>query len=240
RSGSRAYAYLFHPPDARLSEEAYERLRTIGEATELGSGFKIAMRDLEIRGAGNLLGPEQSGHISAVGYDMYCRLLEQEARRLRKQVTTTPSDTTVELGVTGLLPKAYIPSDVRRLEAYRRIATAASVEELGRVEEDIRQAYGEPPKSAEVLFELARIRIGAAEAGIRSLALHEQDIVMRCEDAVRVEALFAGVQGTLRTLRAEAGQTLREVYFRPPTNFLDTPSTLLTVLRRRLGGDNHA
>ena len=83
RSGSRAYAYLFHPPEARLSEEAYERLRTIGEATELGSGFKIAMRDLEIRGAGNLLGESQSGHIAAVGYDLYCQMVTEAVGEMK-------------------------------------------------------------------------------------------------------------------------------------------------------------
>ncbi len=230
----RAYCYLLLPQNRQVSEVATRRLRAVEEFSMLGAGFKIAMRDLEIRGAGNLLGPEQSGHISAVGYDMYCRLLEQEARHLRNEVTTTPSDTTVELGVTGLLPKSYIPSDVRRLEAYRRIATAASIEDLDQVEEDIRQAYGEPSKSVETLFELARIRVGAAVAGIRAVSLHEQDIIFRCERPEEVEAIFTDAKGTVRTLKGDPSQALREVYYRPPANFLDTPSTLLTVLRRRL------
>ena len=200
----------------------------------LGSGFKIAMRDLEIRGAGNLLGPEQSGHISAVGYDMYCRLLEQEARRLRHEDTSKPSDTTVELGVSGVLPRKYIPSDVRRLEAYRRIATAATLEELAGVEEDLTQAYGEPPGSADVLFELARIRIGAASAGIRAISLHERDVILRCEVPETAEAIFADAAGTVRVLRSAPDQDLREVYYRPPESFVAEKSSLVTILRRRL------
>lgn len=101
----------------------------------LGAGFQIATRDLEIRGSGNLLGAEQSGHIAVVGYDMYCRLLEQAARELRNEPTAEPSQTTIDIGATGGVPKVYIPSDARRLEAYRRVATARTPEELAAVGE---------------------------------------------------------------------------------------------------------
>src|SRR6201999_1798300 len=107
-----------------LTHEARARLATLADHTELGAGFKIAMRDLEIRGAGNLLGAEQSGHIAAVGYDMYCRLLDKAVKEMRGERVADPTETAIDVGLTGSLPKAYIPSDARRMEAYRRIARA--------------------------------------------------------------------------------------------------------------------
>jgi transcription-repair coupling factor (superfamily II helicase) len=104
RAGMRAYAYLFHPRDRALTEEAYERLKTIGETTELGSGFKIAMRDLEIRGAGNLLGPEQSGHIAAVGFDLYCQLLKQSVSALKGEKVKQRVDVQVRFDFLALNP----------------------------------------------------------------------------------------------------------------------------------------
>ena len=112
RSGSRAYAYLFHPRDARLTEDAYERLRTIGETTDLGSGFKIAMRDLEIRGAGNLLGAEQSGHITAVGFELYCQLLKQSVGSMKGEKVKPRIEVRVALDFlldATSLPENYAP-----------------------------------------------------------------------------------------------------------------------------------
>ena len=135
RSGSRAYAYLFHPRDKTLSEEAYERLRTIGEATDLGSGFKIAMRDLEIRGAGNLLGEAQSGHIAAVGYDLYCQMVTEAVAEMKGEKTVEPREIKIDIPVDAHLPNDYVPSEELRLEAYRRLAdvtTTKQLEEIGR------------------------------------------------------------------------------------------------------------
>ena len=108
RSGQRAYAYLFHPRDRTLTEEAYERLKTIGEATELGSGFKIAMRDLEIRGAGNLLGTGQSGHIAAVGYDLYCQMVSEVVAELKGEEVREPAEIKLDLPLDANLPKDYV------------------------------------------------------------------------------------------------------------------------------------
>ena len=104
RSGQRAYAYLFHPPDVALTEEAYERLKTIGEATELGSGFKIAMRDLEIRGAGNLLGEAQSGHIAAVGYDLYCQMVTEAVAEMKGEPVRPPAEIKLDVPTDAYLP----------------------------------------------------------------------------------------------------------------------------------------
>ncbi len=123
RAGSRAYAYLFHPRDHALSDEAYERLKTIGEATELGSGFKIAMRDLEIRGAGNLLGESQSGHIAAVGYDLYCQMVTEAVAELKGEPIREPAEIKLDLPLDANLPPEYVAKEELRLEAYRRLAT---------------------------------------------------------------------------------------------------------------------
>ena len=124
RGGQRAYAYLFHPADRVLSEQAYERLRTIGEHTELGSGFKIAMRDLEIRGAGNLLGSDQSGHIAAVGYDLYVQLVAEAVAEARGEAGPTPPTVSIDVPGDAHLPKDYVEAEDARLEAYRRLASA--------------------------------------------------------------------------------------------------------------------
>jgi len=148
----------------------------------LGAGFKIAMRDLEIRGAGNLLGAEQSGHIAAVGYEMYCRLLEEAVHNLKhEKPPEPPSNTSIEIGTSGLIPKTYIASDQRRLEAYRRLATAASAEELAKVRADLTEAYGEPPKPVERLLDLAELRVAASKLGIKTITIREKDVIFRCE-----------------------------------------------------------
>lgn len=250
----RAYCYLLLPPDKPVPDIAKKRLRAIEEYSMLGAGFKIAMRDLEIRGAGNLLGAEQSGHISAVGYDMYCKLLDQAAKELQGEPTGGVSETTVSIGVTGNLPKNYIPSDARRLEAYRRLALAESPEAADAVEEDLRQAYGALPKQAERLVELARLRAAASSLGIRSINVHEQDVIFRTSRPDLLEQHLGDAPGTLRLVSAaqpaaaksKAGDsaakrdgTLHDVYYRPPAQFLE-PSTLLVMLRRRFSGEKRA
>lgn len=248
----RAYCYLLLPADKPVPDIAKKRLKAIEEYSMLGAGFKIAMRDLEIRGAGNLLGAEQSGHISAVGYDMYCKLLDQAAKELQGESTTIVSETMVSIGVTGNLPKSYIPSDTRRLEAYRRLATAETTEAADAVEEDLRQAYGELPKQADRLVELARLRAGAAALGIRSITVHEQDVIFRTERPDLLDKAMHEAPGTLRLISAPSSndkpktdqkrqtsagkeKALHEVYYRPPAQFLE-PQTLLVMLRRRLTG----
>lgn len=230
----RAYCYLLLPEDRPVTDIARRRLRAIEEFSMLGAGFKIAMQDLEIRGAGNLLGAEQSGHIAAVGYDMYCRLLEQAARELRHERTTDTADTSIEIGVVASIPHAYIPSTQRRLDAYRRIAQAHSADDLASIERALTEAYGPPPRGCARLIELAALRIGAADLGVRSIAVHEHDVVFRTERVNDLLAAMHGASGTLRPLTPKPGDPLTQVYYRPPANFLE-PDTLLTVLRKRLG-----
>ena len=236
----RAYCYLLLPPDRPPTDIAARRLRAIEEYSMLGAGFKIAMRDLEIRGAGNLLGAEQSGHIAAVGYDMYCRLLETATHELKAEKPVEPSETTVEIGVSGVLPKVYIPNDSRRLEAYRRVALARSFDELNACHRALVDAYGPVPPAASRLIEIAALRIGARGLGVRSIRVHEQDVIIRCESPGPVVKALEGIKGTVRPIAPRAGEDrsstpLHEVYVRPPASFLD-PDSLLLVLRRRFAG----
>ncbi|USN99794.1 MAG: transcription-repair coupling factor [Phycisphaeraceae bacterium] len=241
----RAYCYMLLPPDRTVKEVAQKRLKAIEQYSMLGAGFKIAMRDLEIRGAGNLLGAEQSGHIAAVGYEMYCRLLEHAV----KELTLTPeeqpvSQTVVDIGVTGVIPKAYIPSDQRRIEAYRRISGARTADDLERVRENLTSAYGEPPKIVERLMDLARLRAAVAGLGARTVTIRGSDVVFLCPDPHPVVAALDGANGTVRTIEADLAQTnarsisgerLCEVYYRPPPNYME-PATLMRVLTKRLAG----
>ena len=169
RRGQRAYAYLFHPADRVLSEEAYERLKTIGEFTDLGSGFKIAMRDLEIRGAGNLLGAAQSGHIAAVGFDLYCQMVTEAVGVLKGEPIPEPLEITVDVPVDASLPRDYVARDDVRMEAYRRLAAVTDPADVDDVRAEWEDRYGPPPAAAVALLDVARLRAASARLGIRSI-----------------------------------------------------------------------
>lgn len=240
----RAYCYMLLPHDRNVTEVAQKRLKAIEKYSMLGAGFKIAMRDLEIRGAGNLLGAEQSGHIAAVGYEMFCRLLDRAVQELKLGKAEEPtSATSMELGISGMIPRAYIPSDVRRLEAYRRIAVAPTLEALAGVESDLRDAYGEPPALALRLLELAQVRIGAAGLGVRTVTRRGQDVVFLTSNPAPVADALRKGPGQVRVIdaalaqtnaRDSAGTPLSEVYLRLDARALE-PASLLAVLRTRLG-----
>ncbi|MFZ8999189.1 MAG: transcription-repair coupling factor, partial [Ilumatobacteraceae bacterium] len=175
RSGSRAYAYLFHPKDRVLSEEAYERLKTIGEATELGSGFKIAMRDLEIRGAGNLLGESQSGHIAAVGYDLYCQMVTEAVAEMKGEPIAAPSELKLDVPSDAHLPADYVAKEELRLEAYRRLAEVRTVEQVDDIRTEWEDRYGPLPAPAEALLMVARLRAECHRLGITDLQITSSD-----------------------------------------------------------------
>jgi len=169
RSGQRAYAYLFHPRDRVLTEEAYERLKTIGESTELGSGFKIAMRDLEIRGAGNLLGTGQSGHVAAVGYDLYCQMVSEVVAELKGEEVREPAEIKLDLPLDASLPKSYVPKEELRLEAYRRLAAVTTESEVVDIRTEWEDRYGPVPDEAAALLEVARLRAESARLDLREV-----------------------------------------------------------------------
>jgi transcription-repair coupling factor (superfamily II helicase) len=177
RSGQRAYAYLFHPPDRVLSEEAYERLKTLGEFTDLGSGFKIAMRDLEIRGAGNLLGGEQSGHIAAVGFDLYCQMVTEAVSELTgEEPPPAPPDISIDVPVTASIPRDYIARDDLRMEAYRRLAAVMHATDVEDVAAEWADRYGPPPPLAAALLAVARVRAECVRLGIRDIAVQKGSV----------------------------------------------------------------
>ncbi|HET9733299.1 MAG TPA: transcription-repair coupling factor [Acidimicrobiales bacterium] len=171
RAGQRAYAYLFFPPDRELSEEAYERLRTIGEHTELGSGFKIAMRDLEIRGAGNLLGADQSGHIAAVGYDLYVRMVSEAVAELKGEEPAPPAEIKLDLPVVANLPADYVEREDLRLEAYRRLAQVTTPAEVDDIAAEWQDRFGPLPEPARALLGVARLRAECARTGVREVTV---------------------------------------------------------------------
>jgi transcription-repair coupling factor (superfamily II helicase) len=171
RAGQRAYAYLLYPPEVALSEEAYERLRTIGEHTELGSGFKIAMRDLEIRGAGNLLGANQSGHIAAVGYDLYVQMVSEAVSELKGEEIRQPAEIRLDLPVDANLPRDYVEREDLRLEAYRRLATVTTHDEVADIRAEWIDRYGPLPAPAEALLRIGDLRAECARTGLRDVTV---------------------------------------------------------------------
>jgi transcription-repair coupling factor (superfamily II helicase) len=169
RSDREAYAYLFYPKNAELSEEASLRLEAIQRYTELGSGFKIAMKDMEIRGAGNLLGREQSGNIHSVGFDMYMRLLDEAVHKLEQSNYSVESETLLDLEYSGFIPDSYIDSAQMKMEFYKKIAAITDKEEKERLDRELFDRFGPPPDEVASLLSLAEIRIICRKIGVSSL-----------------------------------------------------------------------
>ena len=194
RAGQRAYAYLFFPPERELTEQAYERLKTIGEHTELGSGFKIAMRDLEIRGAGNLLGANQSGHIAAVGYDLYVQMVSEAVAELKGEPVKAPAEVKLDIPVDAHLPPEYVPGGEQRLEAYRRLAAVTTQSEVDDVAAEWLDRYGPLPPSAEALISVARLRAECVRTGIREVTvarnvIRMSPVVLKLSAQIRLQRL---------------------------------------------------
>jgi transcription-repair coupling factor (superfamily II helicase) len=169
RSDRVAKAFLFYPTDKCLSEIAMKRLQVISDFTELGSGFKIAMKDMEIRGAGNLLGREQSGDIYSVGFDLYVRLLDEAVKRLENEHYETETETLLDLEYSGFIPDSYIDSPQEKMEVYKKIAGVRSREELDGLNTELQGRFGSPPDEAASLLSLAEIRIICRDICVTSL-----------------------------------------------------------------------
>ncbi|NLK36603.1 MAG: transcription-repair coupling factor, partial [Epulopiscium sp.] len=178
RSNRNAYAYLMYRRNKVLQETAEKRLQTIREFTEFGSGFKIAMRDLEIRGAGNLLGAEQHGHMEAVGYDMYCRLLEEEVQRLQGVEAPEQFETLIDMNVDAYIPDFYIPNQEQRMEIYKKIAAVVSIEDYYEIQEEIEDRYGNLPKSVQTLLEVVMLKAEAHAMDILSIVQKQNNIMV--------------------------------------------------------------
>ena len=158
RSNRMAYAFLLYRRDKLLREVAEKRLAAIREFTDLGSGFKIAMRDLEIRGAGNLLGAEQHGHMEAVGYDLYCKMLNEAVKHLKGELEEEPFTTTVDVNVDAFIPSSYIPNEYQKLDIYKRIASIENEEEMDDMMEELIDRYGDVPRKVQQLLSIALLK----------------------------------------------------------------------------------
>jgi len=187
----RAYCYLLLPEKRPLTPTASKRLRAVEQYAELGAGFQIAMRDLEIRGAGNILGLKQSGHISAVGYEMYCQLLEAAVRRLRGQPSDEAPRADVQLDVAAFIPSRYVSTESQRISLYRQLQRAANARTLAEVAAEIHDMYGPVPDEVERLVDLEAVRVAAGRAGIRSIHRKGADLAFTLQDPARVAPLMS-------------------------------------------------
>ncbi len=199
RGRDRGYAYLLYPPDKPLSQTAHDRLATMAAHTDLGAGMSIAMKDLEIRGAGNLLGGEQSGHIADVGFDLYLRLVGEAVAEFRGEDVEPEPDLRIELPVTAHLPTAYIESERLRLEMYKRIAEIRTPEALDAVRAELVDRYGNPPPPVQALLAVADFRLLARKAGLTEVitqgpAIRFGPVDLPDSRAVRMQRLYPGAQ----------------------------------------------
>jgi transcription-repair coupling factor (superfamily II helicase) len=237
RSGQRAYAYLFHPSDQVLSETAFERLRTIGDNTALGSGFKIAMRDLEIRGAGNLLGHDQSGPVAAVGYDLYVQLVAEAVADAKGFVV--PEVVSVNLDVPGEahLPKEYGQADAARLEAYRRLAGVTTMAELDDLRDEWLDRYGPLPRPALGLLDLSELRLACIDSGVASVVVMPARVGIRSKPVVKIGPLELSLSQQMRLRRTYGSraydETSKELRIEVSPDEA-TPSALFGLLRELL------
>jgi transcription-repair coupling factor (superfamily II helicase) len=210
RERLQAYCYLLVPADGRVDEQAQRRLRALQELTELGSGFKLALRDLEIRGAGNLLGAEQHGHIAAVGYDLYSKLLAEAVQELRGDRTGVAVEPVISVQVEGFLPEEYVPEVNQRLAFYKRLAGAAGPDELADLRAELLDRFGPLPEPAEQLLDIVRIRIEARNLGIERIEAGEGKAVITFSPGTSIEPgrLVAAIQASRGRLRLRREFTL--------------------------------
>ncbi|HTR95756.1 MAG TPA: transcription-repair coupling factor [Trebonia sp.] len=195
RGRERAYAYFLYPQDKPLTETAHERLATVAQHTEIGAGMYVALKDLEIRGAGNLLGGEQSGHIAGVGFDLYVRMIGEAVRELKDDAPAARPEVRVELPVNAHIPHDYIPGERLRLAAYTSIAAIDSEDDVISVRDELRDRYGELPVPVVTLLDVARLRFAARRAGLTDITLQGSHVrfapvVLPDSRVVRVQRLY--------------------------------------------------
>ncbi|MCP4450170.1 MAG: transcription-repair coupling factor, partial [Planctomycetes bacterium] len=223
----RAYAYMLLPEKRSINPVAGKRLKAIEEYSHLGAGFRIALRDLEIRGAGNILGAEQSGHIQLVGYQMYCEMLAEAVRKLKDEPMTEAPKVSLNLGFSTYIPKEYIQSERQRMDVYRRVATCHTAKGLADMAEELADVYGDVPEAVDLFLDMARIRLAAGQYGITSIAVLRKHLVFTFKDTPsdRAHSLFARIKGNIRIPNpSTVAVGLSDNYFEP--------ATLMVVLRK--------
>jgi transcription-repair coupling factor (superfamily II helicase) len=187
RSSRRAYAYLLIPGEDALTEIARKRLAAIREFSDLGAGFRIAALDLELRGAGNLLGGEQSGHINAVGFDLYTQMLERTVRELKGQPIEDDTSAAINLGVDIRIPEDFIYDMSQRLRTYKRISSSENDTELADIHAEIQDRYGSIPESVENLFEYARLRREASRLSVISIDREGERLSVKFSEKAKID-----------------------------------------------------
>ena len=197
RGRERAYSYFLYDPNKPLTETAHERLATIAQRTDLGSGMQIALKDLEIRGAGNMLGGEQSGHIADVGFDLYLRLVGEALAEYKNEPVREVNDVRVELPIDASIPTDYVPQERLRLEAYKRLADAASNAAVDEVAAELVDRYGAMPKELQALIGVARFRVVAKAAGVQEViatakVIRISPVILPESRAMRVQRIYQG------------------------------------------------
>jgi transcription-repair coupling factor (superfamily II helicase) len=200
RSHERAYAYLLYPSAAALTPEAADRLSALSDYTELGAGFKVAMRDLELRGAGSLLGDEQSGHVAALGFELYMQMLDEAVRAADDDETDLDYEPVrLDVNVDAYVPADYIPYEQAKVDVHRRIAGARDVGELEELRAELADRFGDPPEPLENLITLQQARIKLGEAGARAVSFRQGRLaVTPIElDSVRAKKIRAEIPGAL-------------------------------------------
>lgn len=187
-----AYAYLTYQKDKILTEVAEKRLKAIKEFTEFGSGFKIAMRDLEIRGAGNLLGAEQHGHMADIGYDLYCKLLEDTVKELKGEQVSRILETTIEVNINAFIPEKYIESEGQKLVIYKKIASIRDKQDLNNLEEEMEDRYGTIPEACLNLMSIAYIKAMAQRIGVLNVSETEDYAKLEFDNPNRMNPKVIG------------------------------------------------
>ena len=239
RSRERAFAYMLHPTSEALSAEAGARLATLSDHTELGSGFAIAMRDLELRGAGDLLGSEQSGHVAAIGFELYLSMLEEATEALRARAGREggpEAQVRIDVDVSAYVPTDYVPFEAAKIELHRRIAGARETGELRALREELRDRFGPVPEPIEALLELQRARIEVGHAGGRvaevrggRLSISPLDLDSRRVAAIREEipeAMYETARQTLSAPGAGRARPEARVVYSPCISALTAPEPI--------------
>jgi len=223
----RAYCHLLIDPNKNLTPNAAKRLRAIEEYSRLGAGFAIAMRDLEIRGAGNILGSEQSGHIAAIGYELYCNLLENAVRRLKRLPPESTIDVDIDLPGKGYIPRSYVPDMRLKIDLYRRLARVAHQADLSDLEVEFSDRFGSPPPPVRHLLQMSQLRIDAHRWGIKSINLEERYVVFWYSSEPRIRRLASAVKGRLRVVDGRSAYLPLGKELTDPAKIIENVKSLL-------------
>jgi len=223
----RAFAYMLLPQKRTITPLAARRLKAIEDYSHLGAGFRIALRDLEIRGAGNILGAEQSGHIQLVGYQMYCELLAQAVRKMKNQPEEKIPTVVLDLGITTYIPKNYIPSDRHRMEVYRKIAVAKTLQQIKDLAAELNDLYGPVSDEVKLLLDLTKLKIKAAEFNIKAIIASGQSLVFSFAQKIsnKDKMLLKNIAGKITI------PDNKTAYLHLQKNYCE-PQTLINILRK--------